>query len=112
MNKLEEYISIFVNEYEERENVYKIFLSASINDINLNPWTFLPKLQVAEIKELEEDDERGKYCFISEKWIWDVLLNGIIESQLICSNDDTENEISKDDFKLNTTIVGLSFNIH
>lgn len=107
MIKSDEYISIFVNEYEEREDVYKIFLSVSINDINLNPWTFLPKSQIAEIVKLEDNDERGKYCFISEKWIWDVLLNGIIEAQLNCYNDGTENEITKDNFKLNTIIVGL-----
>lgn len=102
----EEYVLIFVNEYEEMEKVYKIFLSASLKKISLNPWAFLPKSQVAEIEELEEDDERGKYCIRVKKWIWDKTLDGIIDSQLNFFNEnrDDKDKFTKRNFTLHTIV--------
>lgn len=102
----EELVSIYVDGYEELEKVYKIILSASLGKNNLNPWAFLPKSQVAEVKELSEEDEKGKYSLKVKKWIWEKTLEKIIEEQLKFFNQNKEkkNQFSWDDFELHTLV--------
>lgn len=102
----EEYVSIYLDEYEEMEKVYKIVLSASLKKINLNPWAFIPKSQVAEIEELEEDNEKGKFCIRAKKWIWKKTLDNIISSQLDYFNEGKEDAdlMREKDFKLHTIV--------
>ncbi|MCU7559121.1 hypothetical protein N4T42_02235 [Riemerella anatipestifer] len=102
----EEYVWLYVYEYEEMEKAYKIILSASLQKISLNPWAFLPKSQVAEIEELPQDAEDGKFRIKVKKWLWEKTLDSVTEHQLEFFNKDKEdeNKFSWKDFELQTKV--------
>ena len=97
----EECVFVYVDKYEETEKSYKLILTATLKKINTNPWTFVPKSLVKELREIEEN-ERGKFYFKIPLWFWEKNLEKIISDTLEFFNKDKEEEekFKKNDFKL------------
>ena len=97
----EECVFVYVDKYEETEKSYKLILTATLKKINTNPWTFVPKSLVKELREIEEN-ERGKFYFKIPLWFWEKNLEKIISDTLEFFNKDKEEEekFKKKDFKL------------
>ena len=98
----EECVFVYVDKYEETEKSYKLILTATLKKINTNPWTFVPKSLVKELREIEEN-ERGKFYFKIPLWFWEKNLEKIISDTLEFFNKDKEKgeeKFKKNDFKL------------
>ena len=98
----EECVFVYVDKYEEMEKSYKLILTATLKKINTNPWTFVPKSLVKELREIEEN-ERGKFYFKIPLWFWEKNLEKIISDTLEFFNKDKEEgekKFNKNDFKL------------
>lgn len=98
----EECVFVYVDKYEETEKSYKLILTATLKKINTNPWTFVPKSLVKELREIEEN-ERGKFYFKIPLWFWEKNLEKIISDTLEFFNKDKEEgeeKFKKKDFKL------------
>jgi len=98
----EECVFVYVDKYEETEKSYKLILTATLKKINTNPWTFVPKSLVKELREIEEN-ERGKFYFKIPLWFWEKKLEKIISDTLEFFNKDKEEgeeKFKKKDFKL------------
>jgi len=98
----EECVFVYVDKYEETEKSYKLILTATLKKINTNPWTFVPKSLVKELREIEEN-ERGKFYFKIPLWFWEKNLEKIISDTLEFFNKDKEEgekKFNKNDFKL------------
>ena len=98
----EECVFVYVDKYEELEKSYKLILTATLKKINTNPWAFVPKSLVKELREIEEN-EKGKFYFKIPLWFWEKNLEKIISDTLEFFNKDKEKgeeKFKKNDFKL------------
>lgn len=96
----EDEVILYVENFEEAEKSYKVFLSAKLQDMKIKPLLFLPKSIVSEPKKIDTEDEEN-YCFLIPSWFWEKTLPDVIEKQLSFFNQDREAELlTKSDFKL------------
>ena len=93
-------IVIYVENAEELEKTWKLFLSAELKKISVSPWLFVPKSLILEIAEKDE-----KIIFKVPLWFWEKSLSQLIKDQLEFFNKDRDSDFfEKEDFNLKNKI--------
>ncbi|QOR74628.1 hypothetical protein IMZ16_04125 [Cruoricaptor ignavus] len=94
-------LSVFVEDYEQKEKSVRATLSCKVGNITISPWLFIPN-KVCQI--LGENE--GKAEIKIQKWFWNKAFPEMIQSQLDYLNKDRDEKemFEAKDFTLLTAL--------